>query len=96
MISTPGEGSTFTFYLPRNFVPAGATTVPETVPRSRELKGAEAAWTPVESYDSESIELLSSQTPSVLDDRNEIEPGDRTVLIVEDDIPFARILLELA
>ncbi|MDP2953269.1 MAG: response regulator, partial [Chloroflexota bacterium] len=32
----------------------------------------------------------------VEDDRGEIQPGDRVVLIVEDDVPFSRILLDLA
>jgi HAMP domain-containing protein/CheY-like chemotaxis protein/signal transduction histidine kinase len=43
----------------------------------------------------------SSQSPvptpqSPPDDRNAIEPGDRVVLIVENDLNFARVLLEMA
>ncbi|MGI8897230.1 MAG: response regulator, partial [Pyrinomonadaceae bacterium] len=54
-----------------------------------------AAWTPLESVDSESLALLSSES-AILDDRNDIQAGDRAVLIVEDDISFAGILLDLA
>jgi HAMP domain-containing protein/CheY-like chemotaxis protein len=96
VLSTPGEGSTFTFYLPRHFVPARVINETAEETRARESKTLEAAWTPVESYDNEAIALLASQSPAVLDDRNEIEAGDRSVLIVEDDLPFARILLDLA
>ncbi|HEV2883332.1 MAG TPA: response regulator, partial [Pyrinomonadaceae bacterium] len=97
VISTPGEGSTFTFYIPRNYVPAGATvTVAEQRPSKASVKEIEAAWTPVDSFDSEAIALLSSESPAIQDDRNEIQSGDRVVLIVEDDISFAGILLDLA
>ena len=96
VISTPGEGSTFTFYLPRNYVPAGATSAPARQSWISDAKEVEAAWTPVESFDSEALALLSSESAAILDDRNEIESGDRVVLIVEDDIGFASILLDLA
>jgi HAMP domain-containing protein/CheY-like chemotaxis protein/signal transduction histidine kinase len=96
VISTPGEGSTFTFYLPRNYVLAGATSAPAKQSRIRNGKEVEAAWTPVESFDSEAMALLSSEAAAIPDDRNDIEAGDRTVLIVEDDISFAGILLDLA
>jgi len=44
-------------------------------------------------------ELLGSngsESPVIVDDRNEVEEGDRCVLIVEDDVPFANILLAQA
>jgi hypothetical protein len=95
--STPGEGSAFTLYLPREYVPAGPASTPGSQSRARVgIKAIEAAWTPVESFDSEAIALLSSESAAILDDRNEIQSGDRVVLIVEDDISFAGILLDLA
>jgi CheY-like chemotaxis protein/signal transduction histidine kinase len=94
--STPNEGSTFTLYLPRNYVPARAIASPSSRKPRKALKEIEPAWTPDETFDSEGLALLSSDTAEILDDRNEIEDGDRTVLIVEDDINFARILLDLA
>ncbi|MFN2510303.1 MAG: HAMP domain-containing protein [Pyrinomonadaceae bacterium] len=97
VFSTPGKGSTFTFYLPRDYTPAGATTAETNQKRSSvSVKEIEAAWTPVESFDSESLALLTSESAAILDDRNDIQPGDRAVLIVEDDITFAAILLDLA
>ena len=95
--STPGEGSTFTFFLPNDYVPAGASTAQGREERSSEdvQRRRQSAWTPLESADSDTLELLSSE-PVVQDDRNEIGPSDRTVLIVEDDISFAAILLDLA
>ncbi len=97
VVSKPGEGSTFTFYLPRDYVPAGATTTERQQGKTRRTtKDAEAAWTPVESFDSDALTLLTSESAAILDDRNDIQAGDRTVLIVEDDISFAGILLDLA
>ncbi len=40
--------------------------------------------------------ITSSLPNFVADDRGEITPGDRILLIVEDDINFARILLDMA
>jgi CheY-like chemotaxis protein/signal transduction histidine kinase/HAMP domain-containing protein len=97
VMSTPSEGSAFTLYLPRDYMPAGAVSTSGSQSRARVgIKEIEAAWTPVESFDSEAIALLSSESAAILDDRNEIQSGDRAVLIVEDDISFAGILLDLA
>ncbi len=97
VVSKPGEGSTFTFYLPRDYVPAGATTAERQQGKTRRsAKDTEAAWTPVESFDNDALTLLTSESAAILDDRNDIQAGDRTVLIVEDDISFAGILLDLA
>jgi HAMP domain-containing protein/CheY-like chemotaxis protein/signal transduction histidine kinase len=92
--STPGEGSTFTLYLPRTYEAARAVATPLGRNSRREFKAIEAAWTPAETFDNE-LAMMSSDSPQVLDDRNEIEEGDRVVLIVEDDLAFARILLDL-
>jgi HAMP domain-containing protein/CheY-like chemotaxis protein/signal transduction histidine kinase len=92
--SVPGEGSTFTLYLPRTYEAARNPAAPANKSSRRGLKAIEAAWTPAETFDNE-LALLSGESSVIADDRNEIEEGDRVVLIVEDDINFARILLDL-
>src|SRR5205809_225826 len=93
--SAPGEGSVFTLYLPRTYVPSRVVTQASQKSPQR-LKEIEAAWTPAETFDDQALALLSSESGAIVDDRNEIQEGDRAVLIVEDDITFAKILLELA
>jgi CheY-like chemotaxis protein len=89
--SEPGQGSTFTLYLPASFVPL------ET--------GLLEAQNELAALIDEGTKLLEPQReldPSLLlrgeveDDRDEIEQGDRVVLIVEDDATFARIVLDVA
>ena len=80
--SKPGEGSTFTLYVPLDAVPAVETTAKGT-PARYVNSGADVGTAlagPIE----------------ITDDRESIRPGDRVVLIVEDDVTFASILLDLA
>jgi CheY-like chemotaxis protein len=72
---------------------AGATPISKNL--RRDFRAIEAAWTQAETFDSQELAQLSSESAAILDDRNEIEEGDRAVLIVEDDLRFARILLDL-
>jgi HAMP domain-containing protein/CheY-like chemotaxis protein/signal transduction histidine kinase len=88
--SETGAGSTFTLYLP-------ATIVPDPV---RESESPEADWSdpevPAPSKEMPPLDpglLLPSE---VADDREEIDEGDRVVLIVEDDPDFARTVLGIA
>ncbi|HSP15856.1 MAG TPA: HAMP domain-containing protein [Thermoanaerobaculia bacterium] len=110
--STPGQGSTFTLYLPQSYVAppqrkdsletrleseqpaalsrASASPLPagEGAAEQR-VRGVENAPPTVE----EPLVVIEQQIP---DDRHSIEPGDRTVMIVEDDVNFASILLDMA
>jgi CheY-like chemotaxis protein/HAMP domain-containing protein len=83
--STPGVGSTFTLYLPIKYVGPSAIIVvaPGVAP-----PGAAAALAAVRL-----AELPVEQLP---DDRAILQPGDTTLLIVEDDPHYARILADLA
>src|SRR5437773_3718380 len=94
--SAPGEGSVFTLYLPRTYVPSRTVVAPASQRSPQRLKEIEAAWTPAETFDDQALALLSNESAAIVDDRNEIQDDDRAVLIVEDDINFAKILLELA
>jgi CheY-like chemotaxis protein/signal transduction histidine kinase len=83
----PGEGSTFTLYVPLRYVGAstGATAptrAPGTAPALEQI--ARPAPT---------IEHSAEQIP---DDRMSLEPGDSILLIVEDDPHYGRILVDLA
>jgi CheY-like chemotaxis protein/signal transduction histidine kinase/HAMP domain-containing protein len=81
--SAPGEGSTFTLFLPTKF--AGAATPVRT--------HQPVAPPPVQFLDPLTPDRVIEPIP---DDRFDIQPEDATLLIVEDDPHYARILADLA
>src|SRR5262245_4669190 len=80
-----GEGSSFTLYLPLSYTPDPKK------PRSVAAQAAEMALAAKEP-DLEAIVVDNS----VEDDRASIEATDRSLLIIEDDLNFARIMMEMA
>jgi signal transduction histidine kinase/DNA-binding response OmpR family regulator/HAMP domain-containing protein len=106
--SAPGVGSTFTLYLPQTWAAQISVVRPEM---QRSIPGGDnrLALPPVDGVigpDGETIDIIlpppsSAPTPVVHDleiddDRNMIHAGDPVMLIVEDDVTFARILVDLA
>ncbi|MBD2309266.1 response regulator [Chroococcidiopsis sp. FACHB-1243] len=90
-----GRGSTFTLYLP------------QMVSRTVEQHAAPslAPTNPLPALPTsppEVVSLVESQISNLLeeraveDDRDVIQPGDRTLLIIEDDLKFVRILMDAA
>ncbi|HET6184481.1 MAG TPA: HAMP domain-containing protein [Acetobacteraceae bacterium] len=88
--SIPGIGSTFTLFLPLNYV--GPTTP------ARLLMGSAAPVRAPEAHGEmpARLRLPENQIEHVPDDRANIEPSDAVLLIVEDDPHYARIIVDLA
>ncbi len=82
-MSSPGQGSTFVLYLPLRAPESGQNSSPAT----QEIM-------PLPETSQEII--LNSAIPVMVDDRAAIKPGERTLLIIEDDARFAAILLRAA
>jgi signal transduction histidine kinase/CheY-like chemotaxis protein/HAMP domain-containing protein len=103
--SAPGVGSTFTLYLPQTYVAPIALPKPEAraLPSAdvRPGDGAVAAVAVDETLDIILPTPVSTQAAVVHDielddDRHLIQPNDAVLLIVEDDVTFARILVDMA
>ncbi|MEH2414083.1 response regulator [Nostoc sp.] len=104
LVSQPGQGSTFTLYLPRRHQKNGQNTLttphPEPITSIRtasiikEVPIVENRSAIVDTLSS--AKVLSSLPSEIPDDREIIQPGDRVLLIIEDDDKFARILLDMA
>ncbi|MBM0104231.1 response regulator [Steroidobacter sp. S1-65] len=90
--SKPGEGSTFTLYLPmtHDFSKAAVAHTMLGAPGPQPQVAAPSQI--VVSRESTPLLVASELT----DDRQNIQPGDRVLLIIEDDVKFGRILLDLA
>jgi HAMP domain-containing protein/signal transduction histidine kinase/CheY-like chemotaxis protein len=92
--SLPGRGSTFHLYLPATYnPPRGRKALAAEVPAPRPDSG------PVRPDRAEP--MPEPQVPDQLinehgDDRDDIRAGDRVLLIVENDIGFARLVLDAA
>jgi len=97
LVSHPGQGSTFSLYLPQTYQKP-TTDVREGLPVESVRSIGQASV--VSSVEPVSVTLSLNE---VKDDRDLIQPGDRStrddnrvLLIIEDDINFARILLDLS
>ncbi|WP_254529314.1 MULTISPECIES: response regulator [unclassified Sphingobacterium] len=84
--STPGKGSCFTLSLPMDFLGRGDISVHQEQPIGPIVQ---AVGAPVVGP-----EIFFPQF--IADDRGDIVPGDRTLLIIEDDEAFAKLILQYA
>ncbi len=87
LVSATGAGSVFTLYLPQTYMPTRTAR-----PRVQVEKPL-APPAPVETLSPEEASGLQFANEAN-DDRDDIQPGDHVILIVENDLGFAKILLE--
>jgi HAMP domain-containing protein/CheY-like chemotaxis protein/signal transduction histidine kinase len=84
--SQPGAGSSFTLYLPLNYVGPSAARAPA-------IDGAPVGTIQIPGHIA--IRLVERPIEQVPDDRNILEPNDTVLLIVEDDPHYAQVLADL-
>jgi signal transduction histidine kinase/DNA-binding response OmpR family regulator len=103
--SIEGKGSTFTLYLPENLekssgVQKSRSSEGETVvPLNRTPSKTDELLTVTTSTNAETQETNVPATDTerkIVDDRGNLTPEDKSILIIEDDRKFSSILLELA
>jgi HAMP domain-containing protein/CheY-like chemotaxis protein/signal transduction histidine kinase len=85
--SEPGQGSSFTLYLPQTYVGPSVSNVSvvegKAAPSSLPLQMA-------------SVTTSEIPVDRILDDRDQLLPGDAVLLIIEDDPHYARAICDLA
>jgi CheY-like chemotaxis protein/signal transduction histidine kinase/HAMP domain-containing protein len=83
--SIPGQGSTFTLFLPLTYVGPSASRLSQA-----DVK------TPVAPLKLSNIVVTEHPVEEIADDRRNLQPEDAVLLIVEDDPHYARVLCDLA
>jgi CheY-like chemotaxis protein len=85
--STPGQGSTFTLYLPLTYVGPSASKM-----AASEWRGS----SPTMPLQLSSMVVSEHPIEQIADDRDNLRPDDAVLLIVEDDPHYARVLCDLS
>jgi CheY-like chemotaxis protein/methyl-accepting chemotaxis protein len=95
--STLGKGSTFTLYLPQSYVPVPSSPKPRPAALTALAEPvATPAPAPRALPEEDTGDDASLLLPNFLgDDRADINPGDRVLLVIEDDSTFSRVLFDL-
>ncbi|MFL5807727.1 MAG: response regulator, partial [Roseiflexaceae bacterium] len=103
LVSSPGQGSTFTLYLPLHdridigdIGDADDDLFVEMTPYEERNQGNGRAGAGEQAASTTATAEATLKQIEIPDDRAGIEPGDRVLLIIEDDPGFARILLDSA
>jgi HAMP domain-containing protein/CheY-like chemotaxis protein/GAF domain-containing protein len=85
--SEPGEGSSFILYLPQTYVGP-------SVPKVSVLEGkASPSALPLQMA---SVTTTEVEAERIIDDRDNIRSGDSVLLVIEDDLHYARAISDLA
>jgi signal transduction histidine kinase/HAMP domain-containing protein/CheY-like chemotaxis protein len=92
LVSTPGEGSIFTLFLPQNYVPIKPAKRQALLSTDETKMEIPPDFDPSLSLPEPSI----PPSPQFNDDADNIGPEDKVLLIVENDTGFAQLLLEMA
>ncbi|MEZ0262221.1 MAG: HAMP domain-containing protein [Alphaproteobacteria bacterium] len=98
LVSRVGQGSTFTLYLPAVYAPVRTRKV--AAPVNEPSRQIESFRKPAQEPANDAVvEPDADAEAGILvneagDDRHDIQPGDRTLMIVENDLGFARFLLD--
>ncbi len=89
LVSTPGQGSTFTLSLPVKYRgdAHGAIATPPPPSSSRGSPSSRSR---------RSTPQRLERVGAIPDDRDQLEDGHRTLLVVEDDLKFAKVVLDQA
>jgi CheY-like chemotaxis protein/two-component sensor histidine kinase len=88
--SEVGKGSVFTLYLPRE-----ATAAQLAYAAGRMTQPAVEVSAPA-LLETRSLPSLEVEASAVKDDRDALQPGDFTLLAIEDDVSFAQVLADFA
>jgi HAMP domain-containing protein/CheY-like chemotaxis protein/signal transduction histidine kinase len=86
--STPSKGSTFTLYLPQTYVGPSTTALA--------MAAGEQHQRPVLALPISSLVANEPDIAPIEDDRANLQEGDAILLIIEDDVHYARILCDLS
>ncbi len=85
--SAPGKGSTFTLYLPQTYVGPTTASLARTDGQGSSI---------VSPLQFSVVNVAEHAVEKIEDDRENLQPGDAVLLIVEDDPHYARILCDLS
>jgi signal transduction histidine kinase/DNA-binding response OmpR family regulator len=97
--SEEGQGSTFTVYLPEKWQTANQQPIESNIKSSSATTTTTATTTatlelPATPVEAAALPLTTTTIPQ--DDRNNLQPNDKSLLIIEDDINFSHILMDIA